>query len=272
VKAKIWIAAAAAFAGLAAPAHANPSPGGIDLQPAVTQVAQDIHNFHYFVLAIITVISVFVLALLLWVMLFYNRHTNPTPKRFTHNMVVEVIWTVVPVLILVAIAWKSFPLLYEEEVVPPSQLTLKVTGNTWRWDFEYPDLGVSITSNLLDKETADAQQRPYLLATDNPLYVPVGENVRVLVTSNDVIHAFAVPSFGIKEDAVQGRVNDTWFNVNTPGVYYGQCSELCGQDHAFMPVEIHAVSEAEFEQWVAAQGGKMPPAQQAGASVQTAAR
>src|SRR5690606_21119596 len=190
-----------------------------------------------------------------------NRRANPTPRRFTHNVAVEVIWTVVPVLILVAIAWRSFPLIYEQERVPEAELTLKVTGNSWRWDFEYPDLGVRITSHLPDEATAEAEQRPYLLAVDTPLYVPVGATVRVLVTSNDVIHSFAVPAFGIKEDAIQGRVNDTWFNVDTPGIYYGQCSELCGINHAYMPVEIHAVSRAEFDQWVLAQGGALAQAQ-----------
>jgi cytochrome c oxidase subunit II len=266
-----WFAAIALAAlCAAAPAFAEPVPKGIDFQPAATQIARDIHSFHSFVLIIITVVTAFVLALLLWVMIFYNRHANPTPKRFTHNMVVEVIWTIAPVLILVVIAWKSFPLLYAEERIPPAAYTLKVTGNTWRWDFEYPDLGVAITSNLLDEQTAKAEQRPYLLATDNPLFVPVGENVRVLVTSNDVIHAFAMPAFGVKEDAVQGRVNETWFNVDKPGVYYGQCSELCGQDHAFMPIEIHAVSREEFNQWVAAQGGTL--AEAAPPATQTAAR
>jgi cytochrome c oxidase subunit 2 len=223
---------------------------------------REIVAFHNFLLPIIVVISVFVLALLLWVIVRYNRRANPTPKKFTHNMLVEVIWTVVPVLILVAIAWKSFPLIYLQERVPAeAELTLKVTGNSWRWDFEYPDLGVALTANLLDEETAAAQGRPYLLATDAPLLVPVDTIVRVLVTSNDVIHAFAVPAFGIKEDAIMGRVNDTWFNADREGVFYGQCSELCGVNHAYMPVEIHVVSREEFETWVAAQGGSFPSAE-----------
>ena len=136
-----------------------------------------------------------------------------------------------------------------------AELTLKATGNSWRWDFEYPDLGVAITSNPLEQSEAQAQDRPYLLAVDTPLYVPVNTTVRVLVTSNDVIHSFAVPAFGIKEDAIQGRVNETWFNADEEGVYYGQCSELCGINHAFMPVEIHVVSREAFNQWVAEQGG-----------------
>jgi cytochrome c oxidase subunit 2 len=233
-----------------------PTPGGYDLQPAATGIMREIHDFHGFLLAIIVTVAAIVLGLLLWVIVRFNRHANPTPKKFTHNVLVEVIWTIIPVLILVGIAWKSFPLIYQEERVPANaEYTLKVTGNSWRWDFEYPDLGVSFTSNLLPEEDARAQGRPYLLATDAPLYVPVGATVRVLVTSNDVIHAFAVPAFGVKEDAIQGRVNETWFRVDRPGVFYGQCSELCGLNHAYMPVEIHAVSLDEFNAWVAAQGG-----------------
>lgn len=254
-------ATCAAFCGPAFAVEGMPTPGGINFQPPATSVMRDIESFHAFLLPIIIVVSVFVLGLLLWVIVRYNRRANPTPRKFTHNMLVEVIWTIVPVLILVAIAWKSFPLIYEEERIPENaELTLKVTGNSWRWDFEYPDLGVRLTSNLLEESDARAQGRPYLLATDEPLLVPVGTTVRVLVTSNDVIHSFAVPAFGIKEDAIQGRVNETWFNVDHPGTYYGQCSELCGINHAYMPVEVHAVSRAEFEQWVAAQGGSMAQA------------
>jgi cytochrome c oxidase subunit 2 len=250
-------------------AHATlgqPTPRALDLQPAATGVMQEIQEFHSFLLPIIVVVSLVVLGLLLWVIVRYNRRANPTPRKFTHNMVVEVIWTIVPVLILVAIAWKSFPLIYNQERIPgDAELTLKVTGNSWRWDFEYPDQGVRLTSNLLDEETAEREGRPYLLATDAPLYVPVDTTVRVLVTSNDVIHAFAVPAFGVKEDAIQGRVNETWFRIESsmapPGsVFYGQCSELCGINHAYMPIEIHAVTRAEFDQWVAAQGGTVASA------------
>lgn len=243
--------------GAAHAAVGAPTPGAIDLQEAATQVMRDIQEFHGFLLPIIVAISVLVLVLLLWVMIRYNRRANPTPRKFTHNVMVEVIWTVVPVLILVAIAWRSFPLLYEQERIPEAEFTLKVTGNSWFWNYEYPDLGVSIASNMMPEADAIAQGRPRLLATTEPLYVPVGANVRVLVTSNDVIHSFAVPAFGVKEDAIQGRVNETWFNVDREGVFYGQCSELCGVNHAYMPIEIHAVSRAEFEQWVAAQGGSM---------------
>ncbi len=238
-----------------------PEEGAMHFQPAATEIMREITSFHDFLLVLIIVVSAFVLALLLWVIVRYNRRANPTPRKFTHNILVEVIWTVVPVLILVAIAWKSFPLIYLQERIPQAELTLKVTGNSWRWDFEYPDLGVRMTANLLPEEEARAQGRPYLLATDAPLLVPVGTTVRVLVTSNDVIHAFAVPAFGVKEDAIQGRVNETWFNADREGVFYGQCSELCGVNHAYMPLEIHAVSRAEFDAWVVANGGALASAE-----------
>ncbi|MGE0532427.1 MAG: cytochrome c oxidase subunit II [Hyphomonadaceae bacterium] len=264
-----WIASIAAGAmSFAGAAHATllqgqPTPEAVNLQPAATQIMRDITSFHDFLLWIIIAISIFVAALLVWVMLRFNRHANPTPKKFTHNMFVEVVWTVIPVLILVAIAWRSFPLIYEQERIPEAELTLKVTGNSWFWNFEYPDAGVTIAANLLPEEDARAQGRPYLLATTEPLLVPVDTTVRVLVTSNDVIHAFAVPAFGVKEDAIQGRVNETWFRVDTPGTYYGQCSELCGVNHAYMPIEIRAVPREEFDAWIAAQGGAFASAEPA---------
>jgi cytochrome c oxidase subunit 2 len=260
------VSAAATFAGGAWAAVGAPTPGGYDLQPAATEVMREIHDFHSFLLWIIVAVAAFVLALLFYVMLFFNRRTNPTPKKFTHNMLVEVIWTIVPVLILVAIAWKSFPLIYKQErIAEEAEITLKVTGNSWFWNFEYPDQGVMITANLLPEEDARAQNRPYLLATTEPLLVPLDTTVRVIVTSNDVIHAFAVPAFGVKEDAIQGRTNETWFRVESnmvePGsIFYGQCSELCGVNHAYMPIEVHAVTRAEWERWIAAQGGSIAAA------------
>lgn len=271
-KAAVWGAALGVTASASSAWADVPVDGAIGMPAAATAIAEEIHSFHNFLLPIIVAISVLVLVLLVWVMIRYNRRVNPTPKKFTHNMTVEVIWTIVPVLILVAIAWRSFPLLFHEEQIPPAEVTLKVTGNSWFWSYEYPDYDVSIVSNLLPEEEAQATGQPWLLATNNPLYVPVGENVRVLVTSNDVIHSFAVPQFGVKEDAIQGRVNETWFNIEREGVYYGQCSELCGQDHAFMPIEIHAVSRAEFEQWVAAQGGSVASAEPEAAPAEPGAR
>jgi cytochrome c oxidase subunit 2 len=249
----------------------QPTPGAMHLQPAATEIMREITSFHDFLLWITIAISVFVAALLVWVMVRYNRRANPTPQKFTHNIWVELVWTIVPVVILVVIAWKSFPLIYRQERIPEAELTLKVTGNSWFWNFEYPDAGVTIAANLLPEAEARASGRPYLLATTAPLYVPVHTTVRVLVTSNDVIHAFAVPAFGVKEDAIQGRVNETWFNVDRPGIYYGQCSELCGVNHAYMPIEIHAVSREEFDAWVAEQGGAFAAAEPAGGAAPTPA-
>lgn len=245
------------------PVIGQPIDRHLDLQPAATPVMEQIVSFHNFVLPIIVVISVFVLALLLWVMVRYNRRANPTPRKFTHNMAVEVIWTVVPVVILVVIAWASFPLLFRAERIPATEMTIKVTGNSWFWQYEYEGMNVSLTSNMLSEEEAAAQGRAHQLATDVPIYVPVNTNIRVLITSNDVIHAWAVPAFGVKEDAIQGRVNDSWFNVTREGVYYGQCSELCGLNHAFMPIEVRAVSREEFDRWVVSQGGSLASAEEA---------
>jgi cytochrome c oxidase subunit 2 len=279
------LSAALSFAGAA---HATeneilgqPTPGAIDFQPPATPIMQEIRDFHAFLLPIIVAISVFVLALLLWVIVRYNRRANPTPRKFTHNMLVEVIWTIVPVLILVAIAWKSFPLIFREERIPPAaELTLKVTGNQWFWQYEYPDQHVQVTSLLMPQEDVNAYnaahpgepQKIYLLSTTAPIVVPMDTTVRVLITSNDVIHAWAVPAFGVKEDATQGRVNDTWFRIDShmvgPGdhTFFGECSELCGKDHAFMPIEVHAVTRAEFNQWIAQQGGTIATADAAPAA------
>lgn len=237
-----------------------PVDGGIDLQPAATEIAADIHKFHTLLLWIITPITLFVLALLLYVVVRFNKSANPTPRKFTHNITVEVIWTVVPVLILVFISLFSFPLLFKQERIPQAELTIKATGNAWRWDYSYPDQQVDFTSLPLSEEDATKQNRPFRMAVDEPMYVPAGVTVRMLVTSNDVIHAFSVPSFGIKEDAVPGRINETWFNVPKEGIYYGFCQELCGTLHGFMPIEVRVVSKAEFERWIASKGGQLAAA------------
>ena len=265
MKRRAWIlgaAGAALMMGAGVAGATAPVPGGVNFQTPATSVMRDIVSFHDMLLWIITVITIFVLALLIWVMIRYNRRAHPTPKKFTHNWFVEVVWTLVPVLILVAIAARSFPLIFKEETVPASEYTLKVTGNSWFWTYEYPDLGVQLTALPLDEEQARAQNRPYLLATDNVLYVPMNTNVRVIITSNDVIHSWAVPAFGVKQDAIQGRTNESWFNVDAPqeDTYYGQCSELCGQNHGFMPIEIRAVSREHFNEWVLANHGHLPGA------------
>jgi len=235
----------------------QPTPGAIGLQPGVTPLKHDAAFFHdVILLPIITVITLFVLALLVWVMVRYNKKANPTPAKWSHNTTIEVIWTVVPVLILMFIAIFSFRLLYAYHDMPKPYMTVKATGYQWYWGYEYPDNGISeFISNVLPEDQAKAKNVPYLLAATEPLVVPVGKPVRVIVTGADVIHAFAVPAFGIISDAIPGRLNETWFKVEKPGVYYGNCRELCGVDHAYMPIEVHAVSQAEFDAWVASKGG-----------------
>ena len=235
----------------------QPTPGAIGLQPGVTPLKLDATFFHnVLLLPIITVITLFVLALLVWVMVRYNKKANPTPAKWSHNTTIEVVWTIVPVLILMFIAIFSFRLLYAYHDMPKPYMTVKATGYQWYWGYEYPDNGISeFVSNVLPEEKAKAQKVPYLLATTEPLVVPVGKPIRVQVTGADVIHAFAVPAFGVISDAVPGRLNETWFTIEKPGVYYGNCRELCGVDHAYMPIEVRAVSQAEFDAWVASKGG-----------------
>ena len=237
----------------------QPTPGGLGLQPAASSLKADAIAFHdHILLPIIVGISVFVLALLLWVMIRYNKRANPTPARWSHNTPIEIIWTVVPVLILVFISIFSFRLLYAYHDMPKPDLTVKMTGNQWNWTYAYPDQGVDeYVSNMLPEAEAKAAGKPYPSAADEPLVVPVNRVVRLLITGSDVIHAVGLPAFGLKTDAVPGRVNETWFKADRTGVFYGPCSELCGVDHAFMPIEIHVVTDAEFAAWVASKGGSM---------------
>ncbi|MBI1252433.1 MAG: cytochrome c oxidase subunit II [Alphaproteobacteria bacterium] len=262
-------AAAAAFlsagGAMAAPAPiaGRPVDGAIDLQGAATEAALTVHHFNNFILPIIIAISVLVLGLLIWVIVRFNRRAHPTPKTFTHNVFVEIVWTVAPVLILVAIAAQSFPMLYQQERTPPTEITIKAIGNSWFWQYEYPDYNVLVASNMLPEDDPQiSEERPYRLAVDQPIYVPVNTNVRIEVTSNDVIHSWTVPSFGVKQDAIPGRLNQGWFNVMQEGTYFGQCSELCGVNHAFMPIEVRAVSRAEFDRWIVSQGGSLAQAEE----------
>ncbi len=239
----------------------QPTPGGIALQPAASPLKHEAHFFHdVILLPIITFISVLVLGLLAWIVIRYNKKSNPVPAKWSHNTLIEIIWTVVPVMILVGISLFSFRLLFAYHDMPTPDLTVKATGNQWNWAYEYPDQGIAeYISNMLPQDEAEAQNVPFRLAADEPIVVPVGKTVRVLVTATDVIHAFALPAFGLKTDAVPGRVNETWFRAERTGVFYGQCSELCGVDHAFMPIQINVVTEAEFAAWVASKGGSMTP-------------
>ncbi|HEX4040157.1 MAG TPA: cytochrome c oxidase subunit II [Xanthobacteraceae bacterium] len=236
--------AGAAFAGLG-----HPSPWEMDLQGAASPVMEQISEFHFFLLWVIGAISVFVLALLLIIIVRFNARANPTPSRTTHNTALEIAWTIVPVIILAAIAVPSFRLLFVELDVPHPDLTVKATGKQWFWSYSYPDNGNFEFDSILvaDKDLKPGQ--PRLLTVDNEMVVPVNKVVHVLVTGADVIHSFAVPSFGIRIDAIPGRMNETWFKATKMGLFYGQCTELCGKDHAFMPIVVHVVSENDFNAW-----------------------
>jgi cytochrome c oxidase subunit II len=247
----VTVAALCAGVGVAYAGLGQPTPWQLGLQDAGSPVMADIRSFHTFVLWIVTAITVFVLALLVIIIVRFNARANPTPSRTTHNTPLEVLWTVVPVLILVLIAIPSFRLLFTELDVPTPDLTIKATGKQWYWSYAYPDNGNFEFDSLLvqEKDLKPGQLR--LLTVDNEMVVPVNKVVHVLVTGADVIHSFAVPSFGIKIDAVPGRVNDTWFKATTIGTYHGQCSELCGKDHSFMPITVRVVNDADFTAWVA---------------------
>ncbi|MCA0433363.1 MAG: cytochrome c oxidase subunit II [Proteobacteria bacterium] len=233
--------------------------GQIGFQDAVTPVAEYIHWFHNILLVIITVIVVFVLGLLLYVMWRFNAKANPVPSKTTHHALLEVAWTVIPIIILVVIAIPSLRLLYLQRDIPVADMTIKAIGNPgWNWTYQYPDLGiendepkVSFIQNLLPEDQAKAKNVPYLLAADVPMVVPVNKTVKMIITSDPagIIHAWTIPSFGMKIDAVPGRLNEDWFKATREGVYYGQCSELCGKNHAFMPIEVWVVDDAKFKAW-----------------------
>ncbi len=268
--------------GLAFASNKNgPTDGDIGFQRSVTPVMDAITNFNnYWLVPIMVTIVILVTALMVYIMVRFREKANPVPSKTTHHVGLEVIWTIVPVIILAILVIPSMKLLYFQDVIPESELVVKVTGNTWNWEYTYPDYENidPYVSNIVDIPTADKfglshaqiitkidarpageprlDGRPYLLASDAPLVVPVDTVVKVIVTSNNNIHAFAVPQFGVKIDAVPGRINETWFKVHAgeEGTYYGQCSEICGINHAFMPIEIMVVGKAEFKRW-AANGG-----------------
>lgn len=251
----LTIAAAAASIIGAAPAMAaagQPSPWEVGFQDAVTPIFEQIHDFHNFILAIITVITLFVLALLIYVVVRFREDRNPVPSKTTHHTMLEVVWTIAPVLILVAIAVPSFRLLYAQYTPPPGDLNIKIVGRQWNWDIVYPDADELTLTAVMAQDSDLKPGQPRLLSVDNEAVVPVGKVVRVQVTSEDVIHSFAMPSFGVKVDAVPGRNNETWFRADKEGVYHGQCSELCGQDHAFMPIVIRVVNEELYGRWLEA--------------------
>lgn len=260
-------AAAAGFAGgaVAQASENHAEPWQMGLQEAASPSMVKIHEFHNgLLLPIITVITLFVLALLIYVMVKFNAKANPVPSKTTHNTLVEVLWTVIPILVLVVIAIPSFRLLYLQRDIPVADMTIKIIGNpSWNWTYEYPDLGLNedgtakasftafLREEAKDLGTAKAANVPYLLATDIPVVIPVGKVVKVVVTSDPdgIIHAWTIPSFGMKIDAIPGRLNEDWFQASREGTFYGQCSELCGKDHAYMPIEVHVVSQDKYDAW-----------------------
>ena len=279
------ILSALATAVVAAPAYAAiPVDGAFGLQPAATRIMERLEGFHTFLLVIITAISIFVLGLLLYVIFRYSQKSNPEPKKFSHNTTVEVVWTVVPVLILIAIASPSFRILYYKDAQPNLEqiaqsgdlddpnvfpeaaaegwITIKAQGNQWNWTYQYMDtlddagFPLEFVSNPvhvgLSSDPTDVDARPRNLAVDYPMVIPANRYIRYQTTASDVIHSWTVPAFGVKTDAIPGKLNEGWFLVEEPGVFYGQCSELCGVNHAYMPIEVRVVPQEQYDRWLAA--------------------
>jgi cytochrome c oxidase subunit II len=248
-----------------------PRPWQLGMQPPATPVKDRLNAFHNELLVITFLIAAFVMALLLYVIVRFNHRRNPVPSHTSHNTVIEVMWTVVPVLILVIIAIPSFKLMYFMDRVPNPDMTIKVTGHQWYWSYEYPDQkNLAFDSNIIqDADLQPGQKR--LLEVDNPLVVPIHTNVRVLVTSTDVIHSWFIPSFGVQEYAIIGRLNESWFNVDREGTYYGECNQICGINHAFMPIKIVALSKEAFQKWLGDAEKKFASNQTNGAALRVAA-
>ena len=252
----VFFAACAALGAISAflpglASAAQPRPWEIGLQPAATPIMHELESFHNVLLVVITLIVLLVLVLLGYVILNFGERKHPVPSTRTHNTMIEVIWTTLPVIVLVLIAIPSFKLLYAEDVIPKSDMTIKAIGHQWYWSYEYPDNGNFGFDSTMVQDADLKSGQPRLLTVDNRVVVPVGATVRVVTTSSDVLHSWAVPSFGVKMDAVPGRLNETWFKVDQVGTYYGQCSELCGVNHGFMPIEVEAVTRPDFDKWVA---------------------
>ena len=252
-KSGIGVAAAAllAFSGLSA--AALPYNYEMGMQPAASPVMEQIEDFHRLLFWIIVLVCLFVLALLVWIVIKYRAGANAVPSKVHHNTLLEVAWTLIPVIILVFIAVPSFRLLYFEAAIPKPDVTIKAIGKQWFWTYEYPGANAGFTYDSLGLSDADAAKagKPRLLGTDNEVVVPVGKVIEIETTGADVIHSWALPEMGVKMDAVPGRLNHTWFKAERTGIYYGQCSELCGARHAYMPIEVHVVSDAEYAEWLA---------------------
>ena len=222
----------------------------LGFQKAASESMRDIVSFHNnLLLPIIIAISVFVLFLMVYACIKFRASANPIPSKRTHNVAVEVLWTLIPCLILIVMAVPSFKILYSQDAIPKADVTVKAIGYQWYWGYEYPDQNIYFDSYMIEDKDLKENQ-PRLLAVDNELVVPVNKVIKVMITANDVLHAWALPSFGVKRDAVPGRINETWFKAEKVGTYYGQCSELCGIKHAFMPIEVRVVTDEEYEEWL----------------------
>lgn len=259
----LWTTAGLMIAGTSATAQqvnqdleiiGRPVDGAMGFQPAATELARDVHWLDNMLLVIITIITLFVTALLAWVVIRYNHKRNPEPATFTHNSPLEVAWTVVPVVILVFIGAFSLPVLFKQQEIPEADITIKVTGYQWYWGYEYVDHDFGFESYMLAREELEDYgygQEEYLLATDTAVVVPIGATVVMQVTAADVIHSWTIPAFGVKQDAVPGRLAELWFAAEREGIYFGQCSELCGKDHAYMPITVKVVSQETYDAWLA---------------------
>ena len=228
----------------------QPKKWQLGFQEPASQTMRDIVWFHdYMLLPIIVAISAFVLFLMAYAMVRFRASRNPNPSKRTHNVLVEIVWTLVPCLILIVMAVPSFKVLYSQDTIPKADLTIKAIGYQWYWGYEYPDENIIFDSYMIEDKDLKANQ-PRLLSVDNEVVVPVNKNIKVLITANDVLHAWALPSFGVKRDAVPGRINETWFKADRTGTFYGQCSELCGIKHAFMPITVRVVTDEEYKKWL----------------------
>lgn len=258
----LWTSAGLILAGASATAQdvtqeleivGAPTLGSIGFQPASTELARDVQWLDHWLLVLITIITLFVTGLMVWIAVRFNYKSNPTPRTFTHNSPLEVAWTIVPIVILVFVGAFSLPILFKQQEIPEADITIKVTGYQWYWGYEYVDDGVAFDSFMLARDELEEfgySQNEYRLATDTSVVVPVGATIVMQLTGADVIHSWTIPAFGVKQDAVPGRLAQLWFAAEREGIYFGQCSELCGKDHAFMPITVKVVSQETYDDWL----------------------
>ena len=258
----LWASAGLILAGASASAQdvnqeleivGAPVPGLTSFQPAATELARDVQWLDYWLLVLITIITLFVTGLMIWIAIRFNHKSNPTPRTFTHNSPLEVAWTIIPIVILVFVGAFSLPILFKQQEIPEADITIKVTGYQWYWGYEYVDDGVAFDSFMLARDELEEfgySQNEYRLATDTSVVVPIGATIVMQLTGADVIHSWTIPAFGVKQDAVPGRLSQLWFAAEREGIYFGQCSELCGKDHAYMPITVKAVSQETYDAWL----------------------